>query len=271
MKNKLLFLTTIIICIAFSSRASIITEDTVYKCIPSLSVVDLRHYQTNPDITYNSWKSIDGETLVDKHLYTPNKKGFFRFELTHIYIGSGLPSISKDTLTVGVNQEKTLVISVEGQPSNCIGVADKLFYADSVLLKKPLVWSNGDTAFHTHMFDANYTVQTQKEDEQMCLVFPIVLPVAKVNCNANDIEELEAKNSFAIFPNPTKGIITIVAKDDVGFNAKIVVKDILGNVVKEFDASSSQKNLSIDLSSLTQGCYFISGNDGVHMGRVILN
>lgn len=270
MKNKLLFLTAMIICIAFSSRASIITEDTIYRCIPSLSVVDLRHYQTNPDIIYNNWKSIDGETLVDKHLYTPNKKGFFRFELTHIYIGSGLPSISKDTLTVGVNQEKTLVISVEGQPSNCIGVADKLFYADSVLLKKPLVWSNGDTAFHTHMFDANYTVQTQKEDEQMCLVFPIVLPVAKVHCNANEVEELKEKDLFEVFPNPTNGIITIKARENADLYEKIVVKDVLGNVVREF-STAAEKSLKIDLSSLMHGCYFISDSKGNFIKKVVLH
>ena len=261
-----------------SCFASIITQDTVFQCVSSnlssnlmLSVIDLRHYQTDADISNNSWKSIDGEPLVDKHMYSPTKKGYFRFELTHVSLGGfGMPSISIDTLTVAVNENKTLVISIDGQPSVCEGQSDKLFYADSALLNKSLVWSNGDTAFHTNMIDANYTVRTQKEDEDKCLVFPISLPAVKAKCSSTGIQDLEAENAYSFFPNPTSGIITI-QKNDASFSQNIFVHDVLGNIVMKVDVDASLNNITIDLSSLMHGCYFICSVEGMPIGRVILN
>jgi hypothetical protein len=278
MKNQLHLLTAGLMLFVSTCFASIITQDTVFTCMSSqvslnlvLPTIDLRDYQSDTATASNFWKSIDGEILVNKHLYTASKKGFYRFELTNIYVvGMGLPSISKDTLTVAVNNYKDLVISIDGTPSVCIGESDKLFYADSALLKKPLVWSNGDTAFHTNMKDANYTVQTQKEDEDKCLVLPIKLPAVKMNCLANSVKDYEEKNAYIVFPNPTSGIITI-QKNDATFSQKIFVNDVLGNIVMKVEVDASLNNITIDLSSLKHGCYFISNIEGVNIGKVILN
>lgn len=279
MKNQLHLLMAGFMLFASTCFASIITQDTVFTCMSSqvslnlvLPSIDLRDYQSDTATANNFWKSIDGEILVNKHLYTPSKKGFYKFELTNIYVvGMGLPTISKDTLTIAVNEYRDLVISVDGQPSSCEGVSDQLFYADSALLKKTLVWSNGDTAFHTMMKDANYTVRTQKEDEDKCLVLPISLPVVKAKCIASSMKEYEAKNAFTVFPNPTSGIIIVQKNGAINFSNKIIVKDMLGNTVMEQLMSSNQESLTIDLSSLMHGCYFISNSEGVTIGKVILN
>ncbi len=81
-----------------------------------------------------------------------------------------------------------------------------------------------------------------------------------------------SENSLFVYPNPSKGIFTLVSK----FNKieEIEVFDVTGKVImsnKEFDLSTNQ--ISIDIASASQGIYFlkITSNNQSIVKRIIKN
>lgn len=77
-----------------------------------------------------------------------------------------------------------------------------------------------------------------------CNLFP--------NANRQGLSTLTYENSnFNVFPNPTRGLLTIVSKDAI---TAVDVFDHLGRKVNQFSAI---QNNQIDLSHLEDGIYFI--------------
>ncbi len=60
---------------------------------------------------------------------------------------------------------------------------------------------------------------------------------------------------ISVSPNPTNGIVTVSLPELV--NANLTVSDISGKLLKNYSISNTQKSVSIDLSDLNSGLYFV--------------
>ncbi len=75
------------------------------------------------------------------------------------------------------------------------------------------------------------------------------------------INENHFIRDIRIFPNPSNGIVNVVASIPVPAEVEFVVYDLLGNAVfRSSTASSKEINLFLDLTSLPSGVYFLKTN-----------
>jgi hypothetical protein len=90
-----------------------------------------------------------------------------------------------------------------------------------------------------------------------------IQPNLDVNCNlvtwfddptALSVKEPE-KINFVVYPNPSKGVFTMIAGNREDKNYSVSVLDVIGNVAKHFDWNGQRT--SIDLSSYAKGVYFL--------------
>lgn len=70
------------------------------------------------------------------------------------------------------------------------------------------------------------------------------------SCQATAVNEINASNTFLIYPNPTHSILNIEVKEPT----KISIVNVLGEVVKTETISGASK---LDVSNLNTGVYFI--------------
>jgi len=79
------------------------------------------------------------------------------------------------------------------------------------------------------------------------------------------ISEASALNGISVFPNPTSGVVTVIASNG---NNRAEVLDITGRVVLSQDLNS---NNQIDLSTFASGVYHlrVSGNGAVSMTKIV--
>lgn len=75
-----------------------------------------------------------------------------------------------------------------------------------------------------------------------------------------------ANNDFAIYPNPTSGLITVSLADNQDTLASIVVYDVLGKTIRSVKANTTTE--TIDLSELHSGVYFIEVTTGTNLKMV---
>jgi len=61
--------------------------------------------------------------------------------------------------------------------------------------------------------------------------------------------------TISVSPNPTNGVITVSLPELV--KANLTVSDISGKLLKNYSISNTQKSVSIDLSDLNSGLYFV--------------
>ena len=96
--------------------------------------------------------------------------------------------------------------------------------------------------------------------------------IIPVNCSGTvGIENLMNNNQIKIYPNPTTG--KILVQNLINAKTKnIVVRNILGEIVYT-KLSDGNRTVSIDLSTLENGIYFIeiSTNKGMRIEKVILS
>jgi hypothetical protein len=364
-KFILLLITTFLLFSANSFAETIITQDTVIRCVANgFGSIDLRSYQTNNDNSKNTWTALNGAPLSGNQYVALNNAGTFKYKLTFVDIpvGGGMPSMAYDTLTVIIKNKTHKPLSLDGSSQICIGDSVKVFFADSTLLKKPLVWGDGDTAFYIFAKnDADLSPEIQIEDQNLCLWIVRDFKIATFDCNSaiedgkiltqdsakvclptiqtdlrdfqvnKDVDknfwksldgptliddhifvpttegifrfelffaemilgnpnvildtlvvdvkngcitsintESELNNSISVFPNPTKGTVMISNKNRAFASKKLHIKDVLGNVVKEFAFDENLDGKTIDLSNLVDGCYFISDEQNSQIGRVVL-
>lgn len=70
---------------------------------------------------------------------------------------------------------------------------------------------------------------------------------------------LAKSNSASIYPNPASGAAQVkYILDPQVRDAKIVIYNILGNVVKEVELSKTSTEVDISVQSMTPGVYFYS-------------
>jgi len=67
---------------------------------------------------------------------------------------------------------------------------------------------------------------------------------------------------LSVFPNPSRGILTIVLHSSLGKKAKFDIYDVSGRLVKSMQIDSSEsENASLNMR-LPAGVYFVTGSDG---------
>ena len=75
-----------------------------------------------------------------------------------------------------------------------------------------------------------------------------------------------------MYPNPSRGQVSIDFGKDGSNNAAITVYDILGNQLRQLDAKVYNSIYHLDLSDLVNGVYFVKVNTtaGESMQRILL-
>jgi hypothetical protein len=72
---------------------------------------------------------------------------------------------------------------------------------------------------------------------------------------ATSVKELNI-SSFVVYPNPSNGLVTVSSTDMI---SKVVVMNILGEVVKSITADSKQ--ITVDITDLKSNVYFLQITD----------
>ena len=127
--------------------------------------------------------------------------------------------------------------------------------------------SNEPSPVVTYSNNGNYTVRlkvTEGDDESSEIKPAYIL----VNSEGSSIDLEEFKQSLNIYPNPTSGILFVSQENE--YLTQIKVYTILGKEVYSNDLLNS---LKIDLSSKSNGVYFIEFSNGKQKitERLILN
>ncbi len=89
--------------------------------------------------------------------------------------------------------------------------------------------------------------------------------------NPQGVQDVLENNKISVFPNPTSGIITLSSNQTI---ATIDVFDVAGKLVYSIKNNSKQTNTEIDLSTLSNGIYFIHAkteNGGVSKCKVVVS
>ena len=68
--------------------------------------------------------------------------------------------------------------------------------------------------------------------------------------------ERNPNSSWAIYPNPAKGVVTLISENPI--QVDIVIRNVQGICVKTFRSLNIQKLITLDISSLPPGIYFIN-------------
>ncbi len=71
------------------------------------------------------------------------------------------------------------------------------------------------------------------------------------------VDDLAPGEHISIFPNPTKGVITIASASVI---SSVVITDVAGRQV--FHEAFNAANVQVDIARLSRGIYFIRINDG---------
>ena len=93
-------------------------------------------------------------------------------------------------------------------------------------------------------------------------------PESTCDENSLSVDDLNNINNIKIYPNPTRNTINL-SNLPVNGQGKFVLRDILGNTIREINITNSNPN--IDISDLKSGIYFISSlNSNINFNKKII-
>ncbi|MBK9321074.1 MAG: lamin tail domain-containing protein [Bacteroidetes bacterium] len=120
--------------------------------------------------------------------------------------------------------------------------------------------------------DGNDTNDDSTDFNRVC----ITPGYANLNSSTNCVTGLSTPKStlaISVYPNPSRGIVTIDYKATSNREVKIRVSDILGNELKNITLKNVNKQGQVDLSEYQNGIYFIKveAANGQSVKRIILN
>ena len=84
----------------------------------------------------------------------------------------------------------------------------------------------------------------------------IVVPITDVFCTGTPTNNVYLQNHLEVYPNPAQNIIYLSDENLVYDNIQLLTAD--GKILK---VANMQRNLSLDISELPQGVYFIKGSN----------
>jgi hypothetical protein len=116
--------------------------------------------------------------------------------------------------------------------------------------KNTLTISGANDYFYNANYSGNYFVEVV--DTNGCVGYSDTIYVTITNVN-----EIDDNNTIKIYPNPAKDFITIENSDII--LSKIEVLDLSGKIMLKQEDNSNK--ITIDISNLEKGTYFIKIND----------
>ena len=94
---------------------------------------------------------------------------------------------------------------------------------------------------------------------------------ANFNVTSVGVQNINESNSLLVYPNPTSGIFEIQFNSTTEKTVTLSVTDILGNLIysEVIELSGNRFHKKYDLSSFTDGIYFIKVSDNTNRSRVV--
>ena len=80
------------------------------------------------------------------------------------------------------------------------------------------------------------------------------------DCDALSVDDFDSNFDFNLYPNPAKDVVNIVFNSNRIIDLEIQLFDVLGKQVYR-NSINSQNNMSIDVSNLDNGTYFVNITD----------
>lgn len=84
-----------------------------------------------------------------------------------------------------------------------------------------------------------------------------------VSNNEVGLSDIEYKSLIKLYPNPTKEK-TLLSIEGFSNDAKVMVYDIFGRIIKTYDITKNQNEIEIDVSNLTSGTYYVVCKDNIN-------
>ena len=138
-------------------------------------------------------------------------------------------------------------ISQTGIELSTVGIGSYKWFLEGVAI------SDAMNQTFTPVQNGNYSVMITNING--CKGTSTVFSVTNLGLNDNSINK-----KINIFPNPTKGMVTITNQDNLSID-KIEIVDTLGKIVSEETSSTSQ----IDISKFSKGIYILK----IHSGKSV--
>ncbi|MDI1354434.1 MAG: T9SS type A sorting domain-containing protein [bacterium] len=120
-------------------------------------------------------------------------------------------------------------------------------------------WSTGQTGTVILVAPLTTTTYSINGTDTIGCLFQSKL-IQKVAIDCWSVHEEEGLGSLIIFPNPFKEKFEIASKNQSELSFQVF--DVLGNLLMELDNKEEQKNRSCDLSSFSDGIYFLKVTEG---------
>jgi hypothetical protein len=115
----------------------------------------------------------------------------------------------------------------------------------------------------------------------------VILKVKSVNvCGESDFSEPlviavnltgiseELNKGFSVFPNPAHNVVTIQCTESVlNLNNKVILYNIFGQMIKESAFLPNRKTLTVDVTDIPNGVYFLkieSGDKSLGVFKVVI-
>lgn len=185
------------------------------------------------------------------------------------YYSSGIVNLNGGFLRTGPANVGTAALAIVEAPKDAVNASGYLNINGGTL-----VFTTDQTAFVNGYVAAN-KIRTVA-GKSIVATYDAATNLTSVTAVSNQlgIDSNTFKNSFAVYPNPSNGIINIDAKDNSLGNLNVSVYNLLGQqiVTRNLDANSSG-NYSVDATSqLTPGTYIvkIKSNSGSYNSKIVV-
>jgi len=232
------------------------TIDTIYNLIDAKAKVEITNDCIIGGATYlrieHNWVNPDpfkiphpGLHLADRRYWTVHAagcamNGTFEF---NAQANAGFLDINLIT-----NVEDSLVMLYRATPNDDWAIADSF----SLNVMGPNNNEKGEITIY-NMYPGEYTFAIYDYDRPDTVISDI--PTDCIASSINEIKKFEIE--FEIYPNPANQWAVISCQSAEKENPLIKVFDLTGNQLLETKWSEGEKKISLDVSSLSSGTYFI--------------
>jgi hypothetical protein len=245
---------------------------TLLKAVCSVTVA------TTPCTCYNACNGTAALTPsggVAPYTYTWSPNGQTTATVTGLCAGSYTAYVQDAqgcvaTIVVNITQPSQLVLNLSAQPatsaSNCDGIG--VSNVTGGVAPYAYIWSPASsettaTASSLCSGPCNFCV-TDDHGCTVCQLFQVG--------NSVGINEVAEAGNVSVYPNPSKEKVTLEATFDQPVAMEVVVTNIFGQTVyAESHEKAAAFNLTLDISSLSQGVYFVAvkSSSGISVRRIV--
>ncbi len=129
-------------------------------------------------------------------------------------------------------------------------------------------WAPGETTMYNYQGNSigaqNCDITIEFNPTQ-----PSFISLPSVSYLPTDIEAQNAENKFSIYPNPTKGVITI--NHSVFKAGQYDCYNVFGQQLKSISFDAHSTKIKVDLSDLPNGIYYLRNSNTKETKKIIIN